>query len=196
MSGLELKIWTVFSSPWKSVCSVSDLGSCWKKYVLTLIGLWHAGFSGKATKTKDGHNVRSCRVADKTGSINVSVWDDFGEHLQSGDIIKFCKGCVPIYIPVSLLLLLAAQSNICMWWLLGSVEICFWRNGGINRGFYGTYRSMPGYRCHSGFGPPAHLDPPVQIRLRIWTPFRGFGPPIKKCKPSWKLGIRQQTFIM
>ena len=34
-------------------------------------------------------------------------------------------------------------------------------------------------RCHSGFGPPADLDPPVHIRLRIWTPLRGFGPPTK-----------------
>ena len=49
-------------------------------------------FLGKATKTKDGHNVRSCRVADKTGSINVSVWDEFGEYLQSGDIVRLIRG--------------------------------------------------------------------------------------------------------
>ena len=48
--------------------------------------------TGKPTKTKDGHEVRSCRVADKTGSINVSVWDEWGELLQPGDIIKFSKG--------------------------------------------------------------------------------------------------------
>ena len=34
------------------------------------------------------------------------------------------------------------------------------------------------------FGPPgpnqlADKDPPVQIRWRIWTPLRGFGPPTK-----------------
>lgn len=47
---------------------------------------------GKATKTKDGHVVRACRVADKTGSITVSVWDEVGEILQPGDIIKFVRG--------------------------------------------------------------------------------------------------------
>ncbi|KAL9958920.1 hypothetical protein ACROYT_G035997 [Oculina patagonica] len=47
---------------------------------------------GKATKTKEAHVVRSCRVADKTGSITVSVWDEVGEILQPGDIIKFVRG--------------------------------------------------------------------------------------------------------
>ncbi|XP_068751015.1 SOSS complex subunit B1-A-like [Montipora capricornis] len=47
---------------------------------------------GKATKTKDSHVVRTCRVADKTGSIMVSVWDEVGEILQPGDIIKFVRG--------------------------------------------------------------------------------------------------------
>ena len=32
------------------------------------------------------------RVADKTGSINMSVWDDYGVQMQSGDIIRFTKG--------------------------------------------------------------------------------------------------------
>jgi len=52
---------------------------------------------GKPTKTKDGHEVRSCRVADKTGSINVSVWDEWGELLQPGDIIKFSKGYASVF---------------------------------------------------------------------------------------------------
>lgn len=47
---------------------------------------------GKPTKTKDSHVVRACRVADKTGSIMVSVWDEVGELLQPGDIIKFVRG--------------------------------------------------------------------------------------------------------
>lgn len=47
---------------------------------------------GKGTKTKDDHVVRACRVADKTGSITVSVWDEAGEILQPGDIIKFVRG--------------------------------------------------------------------------------------------------------
>lgn len=47
---------------------------------------------GKPTKTKEGHEVRTCRVADKTGSINISVWDEWGQLIQSGDIIKICRG--------------------------------------------------------------------------------------------------------
>lgn len=44
------------------------------------------------TKTKDGHEVRTCKVADKTGSINISVWDDVGNLIQPGDIIRLTKG--------------------------------------------------------------------------------------------------------
>ncbi|KAM6039204.1 SOSS complex subunit B1 isoform 2-T2 [Chlamydotis macqueenii] len=29
--------------------------------------------TGRVTKTKDGHEVRTCKVADKSGSINISV---------------------------------------------------------------------------------------------------------------------------
>lgn len=47
---------------------------------------------GKPTQTKDGHEVRSVRVADKTGSINLSVWNELGSVLKEGDIIKL-TGC-------------------------------------------------------------------------------------------------------
>ncbi|XP_015279185.1 PREDICTED: SOSS complex subunit B1 isoform X1 [Gekko japonicus] len=48
--------------------------------------------TGRVTKTKDGHEVRTCKVADKTGSINISVWDDIGNLIQPGDIIRLTKG--------------------------------------------------------------------------------------------------------
>lgn len=47
---------------------------------------------GRVTKTKDGHEVRSCKVADKTGSIAISVWDELGSLIQPGDIIKLTRG--------------------------------------------------------------------------------------------------------
>ncbi|NXV56584.1 SOSB1 protein, partial [Molothrus ater] len=47
---------------------------------------------GRVTKTKDGHEVRTCKVADKSGSINISVWDDVGNLIQPGDIIRLTKG--------------------------------------------------------------------------------------------------------
>ncbi|XP_051885699.1 SOSS complex subunit B2 isoform X2 [Pristis pectinata] len=47
---------------------------------------------GRVTKTKDGHEVRSCKVADKTGSITISVWDEVGGLIQPGDIIRLTRG--------------------------------------------------------------------------------------------------------
>ncbi|XP_052232441.1 SOSS complex subunit B1-like isoform X1 [Dreissena polymorpha] len=52
---------------------------------------------GPATRTKDNHTVRSCRVADKTGSINISIWDDIGELVMSGDICRLVKGYTNIF---------------------------------------------------------------------------------------------------
>ncbi|XP_030066020.1 SOSS complex subunit B2 isoform X1 [Microcaecilia unicolor] len=59
---------------------------------------------GRVIKTKDGHEVRSCKVADKTGSIVISVWDEIGGLIQPGDIIRLTrgyasmwKGCLTLY---------------------------------------------------------------------------------------------------
>ena len=35
--------------------------------------------SGKPNRTKDGHDVRSIKVADRSGSVNISVWDEAGD---------------------------------------------------------------------------------------------------------------------
>ncbi|CAB1346779.1 unnamed protein product [Coregonus sp. 'balchen'] len=40
---------------------------------------------GRVTKTKDGHEVRSCKVADKSGSIAISVY------------ASMWKGCLTLY---------------------------------------------------------------------------------------------------
>ncbi|KFV63011.1 SOSS complex subunit B2, partial [Dryobates pubescens] len=61
---------------------------------------------GRVTKTKDGHEVRSCKVADKTGSITLSVWDEIGGPIQPGGIklrvisgwyASLWKGCLTLY---------------------------------------------------------------------------------------------------
>lgn len=52
---------------------------------------------GNPSKTKDGHQVRSVKVSDKTGSINMSVWDDLGEVLQCGDIVRLTKGYATLF---------------------------------------------------------------------------------------------------
>ena len=46
----------------------------------------------KPTQTKDGHEIRTVRIADKSGSINLSVWNDHGAVLREGDILKL-NGC-------------------------------------------------------------------------------------------------------
>ncbi|XP_055250614.1 SOSS complex subunit B1 isoform X1 [Moschus berezovskii] len=56
-----------------------------------------AGPLRRVTKTKDGHEVRTCKVADKTGSINISVWDDVGNLIQPGDIIRLTKGYASVF---------------------------------------------------------------------------------------------------
>ncbi|XP_015673420.1 SOSS complex subunit B2 [Protobothrops mucrosquamatus] len=52
---------------------------------------------GRVTKTKDGHEVRACKVADKTGSITISVWDELGSLIQPGDIIRLTKGYASLW---------------------------------------------------------------------------------------------------
>lgn len=61
--------------------------------------------SGRPNKTKDGHDVRTCRVADRSGSMNMSIWDEPGEYLQPGDIVRVTKGytqlwkhCLTLYV--------------------------------------------------------------------------------------------------
>jgi len=60
---------------------------------------------GNSYKTKDGLEVRSCKVADKSGSINLSVWGDHGNYIQPGDILSLCrcysvlfKNCLTLYV--------------------------------------------------------------------------------------------------
>ncbi|XP_013987994.1 SOSS complex subunit B1-B isoform X2 [Salmo salar] len=56
--------------------------------------------TGRVTKTKDGYEVRTCKVADKTGSISISVWDEVGRLIQTGDIIRLTKGFCMVYSEV------------------------------------------------------------------------------------------------
>lgn len=70
--------------------------------------------AGRVTKTKDGHEVRSCRVADKSGSIAISVWDELGSLIQPGDIIRLTRGYEPP--PVCLFSLFRHLKPV---WLLG-----------------------------------------------------------------------------
>lgn len=53
---------------------------------------------GKANFTKENHEVRTCKIADRTGCINLSVWDEPGWHILPGDICRLSKGWVLVFI--------------------------------------------------------------------------------------------------
>lgn len=52
---------------------------------------------GHPTRTKDNREVRSCKVADQSGSINVSIWDAPGQLLSPGDIVRITKAYATVW---------------------------------------------------------------------------------------------------
>lgn len=52
---------------------------------------------GQPTLTKENRVVRTFKVADPTASINVSVWDEPGNLLVPGDIVRLTKGYASIW---------------------------------------------------------------------------------------------------
>lgn len=51
----------------------------------------------RPSTTKEGHEIRTCRVADRSGTIHLSVWGEIGSHIQPGDICRLTKGYVSLY---------------------------------------------------------------------------------------------------
>ncbi|XP_014218756.1 SOSS complex subunit B homolog isoform X2 [Copidosoma floridanum] len=49
------------------------------------------------TITKDNREVRTFKVADSTASINVSIWDEPGQLLMPGDIVRLTKGYASVW---------------------------------------------------------------------------------------------------
>ena len=47
---------------------------------------------GSTHQIKDGSTVRKCRVADKTGSVCFSLWNEQAEAVEAGDILRLVKG--------------------------------------------------------------------------------------------------------
>jgi len=67
---------------------VKDLRAGLKNLTMNLIVLE----VGNPTTTKEHREVRSCKVADHTGCVNLSVWDEPGQYIQPGDKIRLTKG--------------------------------------------------------------------------------------------------------
>lgn len=52
---------------------------------------------GHPTVTKENREVRTFKVADSSASINVSIWDEPGQLLVPGDIVRLTKGYASIW---------------------------------------------------------------------------------------------------
>lgn len=52
---------------------------------------------GPPTITKENREVRTFKVADQTAGINVSVWDEPGQLLVPGDIVRLTKGYASLW---------------------------------------------------------------------------------------------------
>ena len=63
-------------------------------WVLNCNGLYFARLFrvGSSLPTKDGNTAHKFKVADKTGSVDLTVWNEVGEALNCGDIIRLTKG--------------------------------------------------------------------------------------------------------
>ncbi|VDO99828.1 unnamed protein product [Soboliphyme baturini] len=47
---------------------------------------------GVPRRTRDGSEIRTVRIADKSGSVNLAVWNENGSSLQPGDICRLING--------------------------------------------------------------------------------------------------------
>ncbi|ERL90720.1 SOSS complex subunit B homolog [Dendroctonus ponderosae] len=52
---------------------------------------------GPMTLTKENREVRTVKVADASACINTSVWDETGQLLNPGDIVRLTKGYLNIW---------------------------------------------------------------------------------------------------
>ncbi|CAH8643265.1 unnamed protein product [Schistosoma bovis] len=47
---------------------------------------------GPITRTKDGNEVRTAKVADRTGTINISVWNENSSLIAPCDVLQLVQG--------------------------------------------------------------------------------------------------------
>jgi len=53
--------------------------------------------SQRPTTTKEGIKTRTCKVADRTACIDLSVWGELESYIQPGDICRLTKGYVSVH---------------------------------------------------------------------------------------------------
>jgi len=93
------------SGPWFVMGEYTPIRSLAKPGMKDLTLMFIVLDVGRPTVTKDQREVRTVKVADKTGAVNLSLWDEPGRLVQSGDIIRMTKGytnvwkgCVTLYV--------------------------------------------------------------------------------------------------
>jgi len=52
---------------------------------------------GRANTVKDSQEVRTVKLADKSGSVNLSLWNEPGKVLMSGDIVRISKAYTSMF---------------------------------------------------------------------------------------------------
>ncbi|KAJ8687427.1 hypothetical protein QAD02_023221 [Eretmocerus hayati] len=52
---------------------------------------------GHPTITKENREIRTFKVADSTACINISIWDEPGQLIQPGDILRLTKGYASVW---------------------------------------------------------------------------------------------------
>ena len=45
----------------------------------------------ESKKSRDGHRIYTFTVADSSGSIRCSLWDDSGKYLKPGDVVRLTE---------------------------------------------------------------------------------------------------------
>lgn len=63
---------------------------------------------GRSNTVKDSQEVRTVKIADKSGMVNLSLWNEPGKVLQTGDIIRLTRSytsmfmsCLTVYLAKS-----------------------------------------------------------------------------------------------
>ncbi|KAI1719671.1 SOSS complex subunit B2 [Ditylenchus destructor] len=51
---------------------------------------------GAPRQTSQGNEVRTVKIADHTGSIQMAVWNELGEYIMAGDIFRLKNGCTVV----------------------------------------------------------------------------------------------------
>ncbi|XP_065353533.1 SOSS complex subunit B homolog [Cloeon dipterum] len=79
--------------PRETIMPIKDIRAGMKNLTLEFIILE----IGLPIFTKENREVRSCKIADSSGCINMSIWDTPGQFLAPGDIVRATRAYATVY---------------------------------------------------------------------------------------------------